>query len=139
MTFDKTQWPVYLTLLGAVLACCALAYRLRQAEQQQQISTNVLTQRLTTAELQVSRALEQAAEQARRMALLELHLHQNRMTDSSLSNDSGGAAPSMTERRHRVMTLARRGMDSEMIAETLGVPKGEIELIISLSSLKAAA
>jgi hypothetical protein len=139
MTFDKTQWPVYLTLLGAVLACGVLAYRLRQAERQQQTSTNALTQRLTTAELHVSRALEQAVEQSRRMALLELHLHQNRVVGNPLDNDSGGNAASMTERRHRVMMLARRGMDTEMIAETLGVPKGEIELIISLSSLKAAA
>jgi hypothetical protein len=39
----------------------------------------------------------------------------------------------MTERRHRVLALARRGLDAMSIAETLGVPYGEVELIISLS------
>lgn len=141
MTFDKTQWPIYLTLLGAVLACCALAHRLRQAERQQQTSAQALTQRLMTVELQLSRALEQTAEQSRRVAWLELHLHQSRVGVSLLNNAnaSGDNVTGMTERRHRVLVLARRGMDTELIAETLGVPKGEIELIISLSSLKAAA
>jgi hypothetical protein len=139
MTFDKTQWPVYLAWLGAVLACGALAYRLRQAERQQQTSTQALTQRLTATEVRLQHAIEQTAEQARRLALLELHLHQNRVGSGLSSNANGDNIASMTERRHRVMVLARRGMDTEMIAETLGVPKGEIELIISLSSLKAAA
>ena len=141
MTFDKTQWPVYLTWLGAVLTCGALAYRLRQAERQQQTAAQALTQRLTAAELQLKHTLEQTAEQSRRVAWLELHLHQTRAGLSLLNNPAvnGGNVTSMTERRHRVMVLAQRGMDTEMIAETLGVPKGEIELIISLSSLKAAA
>lgn len=141
MTLDKTQWTVYLTLLGAVLACCALAYRLHQAEQQQQTAVKTLTQQLAALELRLRVALEQSAEQTRRLALLELHMHQQPASGGQMNKAKGGGGKvtSMTERRHRVLVLARRGMETEMIAETLGVPKGEIELIISLSSLKAAA
>ncbi|MBI3428231.1 MAG: hypothetical protein HY011_35350 [Acidobacteria bacterium] len=142
MTFDQTQWPAYLALLGAALTCWALACRLRQTERQQQTSITALGQRLMAVEGRLRRALEQSAEQARRMAWLELHLHQSRTGAGPLLNvkaNGGGKVTSMTERRHRVLVLARRGMTVETIAETLGVPKGEVELIISLHSLKAAA
>lgn len=141
--FDPSQWPAYLALLGAALVGYTLVKRQRAAARQQQTAAtalNALTQRLTAVESRLHRALEENAEQARHVAMLELHLHQN-SAGAELRNNpkSGGQAAGMTERRHRVMVLARRGMNTEMIAETLGVPKGEIELIISLSSLKAAA
>lgn len=41
----------------------------------------------------------------------------------------------VTERRHRVLTLARRGMRGAAIAETLGMPHGEVELIINLGRI----
>lgn len=43
---------------------------------------------------------------------------------------------SVTERRHRVLTLARRGMDVKAIAQTLGIPHGEVALIIRMSNPK---
>lgn len=138
--FDKTQWPAYLALLGAALICYALAQRLRQTARQQQAAATALTQRLTAVEARLQHTLEQSAEQTRRLAWLELNLQQDRSGTSPLSSTkSDGKVTSMTERRHRVLVLARRGMDVETIAETLGVPKGEIELMISLSSLKSAA
>ncbi len=137
MTFDQTQWPAYLALLGAALTGWALTNRLRQTAQQQQAAANALTQRLSAAELRLQRALEQSAEQTRRLAWLELHLHQQGPPRSSKSG--GSHVTSMTERRHRVLALARRGMNAELIAETLSVPKGEVELIVSLNSLKVAA
>jgi DNA-binding NarL/FixJ family response regulator len=45
------------------------------------------------------------------------------------------AATGLTERRHRVLTLARRGMRGNAIAETLGLPHGEVELIINLGRI----
>lgn len=44
------------------------------------------------------------------------------------------ARQSVTERRHRVLTLARRGMDVKAIAQTLGIPHGEVALIIRMSN-----
>jgi DNA-binding NarL/FixJ family response regulator len=43
------------------------------------------------------------------------------------------AKPTMTERRHRVLTLAKRGQDAESIAATLGMLPGEVELIVNLN------
>ena len=42
--------------------------------------------------------------------------------------------PSITERRHRVLALARHGLDAETIAATIGAPHGEVELIIELNN-----
>jgi hypothetical protein len=39
----------------------------------------------------------------------------------------------ITERRHRVRVLARRGKNAEAIAATLGMPHGEVQLIMGLA------
>jgi hypothetical protein len=39
----------------------------------------------------------------------------------------------ITERRHRVRVLARRGKNAEAIATTLGMPRGEVQLIMGLA------
>jgi DNA-binding NarL/FixJ family response regulator len=49
--------------------------------------------------------------------------------------ETAPAAPNMTERRHRVLTLARKGMRGPAIADTLGMPRGEVELIINLGNI----
>lgn len=49
---------------------------------------------------------------------------------------AANARQSVTERRHRVLTLARRGMDIKAIAQTLGMPHGEVALIIRMSNPK---
>ena len=38
----------------------------------------------------------------------------------------------ITERRHRVIALARKGQDAGTIATLLGIPRGEVDLIIGL-------
>ena len=45
------------------------------------------------------------------------------------------ARTGITERRHRVMRLAKRGEDVPTIAGTLGMPPGEVELIINLNTV----
>lgn len=39
----------------------------------------------------------------------------------------------LTERRYRVLRLARRGLDARAISSMLDIPHGEVELIIGLS------
>ena len=41
----------------------------------------------------------------------------------------------MTEKRHRVLSLAKYGQDVDTIANTLGLPHGEVELIVNLNSV----
>ena len=75
-----------------------------------------------------------SGEQARRIAWLE-----NRVATAPEETEtleqmlSATAKPTITERRHRVLSLARRGQDTQTIARTLGMPHGEVELMINLS------
>jgi hypothetical protein len=49
---------------------------------------------------------------------------------------SEGALP--LERRHQVLTLARNGVAVEEIAQRLGMPKGEVDLILSVRKFAKA-
>ncbi|MFN7927446.1 MAG: hypothetical protein U0Y68_05790 [Blastocatellia bacterium] len=55
---------------------------------------------------------------------------------SAATTAASSTRQSVTERRHRVLTLARRGMDIKAIAQTLGMPHGEVALIIRMSNPK---
>jgi hypothetical protein len=77
-------------------------------------------------------------EQARRIAWLETRARPGRNEQPAAAEMVTGTnpKPNITERRHRVLSLARRGQDAQTIAHTLGMPHGEVELMINL--LKAA-
>ncbi len=80
-------------------------------------------------------------DQARRVAWLESRVRsrasgaitEEKSEEANFDAAATAAKPTITERRHRVLTLARRGQDAKQIAEVLGVPHGEVELIIGLS------
>jgi hypothetical protein len=77
-------------------------------------------------------------EQARKIAWLEARARSGR-NEAPVVDELVTAAyskPNITERRHRVLSLARRGQDVRTIAQTLGMPHGEVELMLNL--LKAA-
>jgi hypothetical protein len=80
---------------------------------------------------EVERLTRQAGEYGRRIGSLE-----NRAQSRTLETDELSVAvnikPTITERRHRVLSLARRGQDPQTIAQTLGMPHGEVELMINL-------
>jgi DNA-binding NarL/FixJ family response regulator len=78
-------------------------------------------------------ASRQSAEWARKIAWLESRARGG----SQEARVPETAAPTngklnITERRHRVLSLARRGQDVQTIARTLGMPHGEVELMINL-------
>lgn len=80
--------------------------------------------------------LQRVSEQARRIAWLESRVRQPKPVEE----EELTAVPSefafksiITERRHRVLTLAARGQSTEEIASTLGMMPGEVQLIVSLS------
>jgi len=82
-------------------------------------------------------ASRQIADQARRIAWLESRVRSGRTAvrekEEVIDESTPPAKPSVTEFRHRVLSLARRGLDVNTIASMLGEPHGEIELIIGLS------
>src|SRR5205085_12038098 len=122
----------------AAIAGCGLlavvANRARRTATQSLEITSELAERLAAAERRSEEIIRQRADQARRIAWLESKVRQGKQGSPVADSDPKATAQtSMTERRHRVLSLSRRGLDAMSIAETLGVPYGEVELIISLS------
>ncbi len=80
------------------------------------------------------------SEQSRHIAWLETRIRQPKLVnDRVLQDESIHETPkaTMTERRHRVITLASRGQNASMIAAALGMLQGEVELIMSLNQAAA--
>ena len=75
-----------------------------------------------------------SAEHGRRIAWLETRVRaassEKKRVEATVSTIN--SRPTITERRHRVLALARRGQDPQTIAHTLGMPHGEVELMINL-------
>ena len=90
---------------------------------------------ITSLSRDLDTASKQAGEHVRRIAWLEARA---RSTQPQAPKPQVEAAPkpqriSITERRHRVMSLARRGQDIDTIAQILGMNQGEVELMLNLS------
>jgi len=89
-------------------------------------------------------------DQARRIAWLETRIRQPKavkeiaeriefVPELPLFNAPETAAKSnITERRHRILTLAARGQTIETIASTLGMMTGEVQLVINLNRSQAS-
>lgn len=80
---------------------------------------------------------QRLAEQSRRIAWLESRIRKPQpLSDDVIDDEPAETEPeklSITERRHRVISLASKGQRPEAIATTLGMLPGEVELIISLN------
>jgi hypothetical protein len=137
---DHTQILFWLALAcaTAVVGCgllAVVAWRARFLVAKSLALASALDERLIAAEKKLETATQQVSEQARHLAWLELRVRQGKVASASptKAKPTGEAQLSMTEQRHRVLALARRDMGAELIAETLNVPYGEVELIIALS------
>lgn len=95
--------------------------------------------------LEMSR--QKANEQARRVAWLETRIRQPKLAKKDVIEEqeveiieekTAVNKANITERRHRVLTLASRGQSPDVIASTLGMMPGEVELIINLNRAIAA-
>jgi DNA-binding NarL/FixJ family response regulator len=79
---------------------------------------------------------QRVAEQSRRIAWLETRVRQPKQASEEIIEEHASNEPpklNITERRHRVISLSSRGRNVEMIASTLGMLPGEVELIINLN------
>jgi hypothetical protein len=78
---------------------------------------------------------QRVAEHSRRIAWLETRVRQPKSPSEEVIDETATESPKLniTERRHRVITLASRGQNAETIAATLGMLPGEVELIINLN------
>ncbi len=78
-----------------------------------------------------------STDQARRIAWLEARIRKPEKIKKDILSQEVLITPkpsetNITERRHRVLTLAARGQDAETIASTLGMLTGEVELIMRI-------
>ena len=83
---------------------------------------------------------QRLSEQSRHIAWLETKFRQPKLLNDNVLNDESiheTPKETMTERRHRVITLASRGQNAEKIAVALGMLQGEVELIMSLNQAAA--
>ncbi|HEY6804703.1 MAG TPA: hypothetical protein VI306_14110 [Pyrinomonadaceae bacterium] len=79
-------------------------------------------------------ASRQTGEHVRRIAWLEARVRSTQPQPPKPEVDTNPKPRvSITERRHRVVSLARRGQDVDTIAHILGMNHGEVELMLSLS------
>lgn len=81
----------------------------------------------------IEKNAEHSDEMSRRIVWLETRIRQPKLAAEEVVDDSGEPPKlNITERRHRVVTLASRGQSTDMIAATIGMLPGEVELILSL-------
>ena len=100
--------------------CAALAEMLDAELTKVTLELNTLT-RVASDQTWRLRALEGRADAAAAEA------------EPQAAAEAPAAAPTITERRHRVTQLARRGVETNAIASILNMPAGEVELMVGLS------
>lgn len=83
---------------------------------------------------------QRISEQTRRVAWLETRVRHPKTVEEDVLSEAHletSTKSIITERRHRVLTLAARGQSVDEIADTLAMMRGEVELIINLSRITA--
>lgn len=132
-----------------LIGICATAYRRRRKVKEMRSLLEFAQKQIDELQDAIARSREssnaiaqRSTDQARRIAWLETRIRKPRANADEVLDDSiltETPKLSMTERRHRVITLANRGKNPESIAASLGLFKGEVELILSLHQAAAAA
>jgi hypothetical protein len=118
-----------------LLMCITMAFKLRSLKKRAASLTSDFEDELAVLKQNLEASTSRAAEQARRVAWLESRVRPNTggPRASEVEMPATNAVPSITERRHRILSLARRGLDASTIAAMLGELPGEVELIIGMS------
>lgn len=125
--------------ISAGVAVAVLARKLREANQSQQVLANDLNYRLNEIRHNLEAVAQHTSTQLQRISQ-PIPSPVPREPEPAVATVAAppptGPRQSVTERRHRVLTLARRGLDIKSIAQTLGMPHGEVALIIRMSNPK---
>ena len=123
------------TVICGVL-CLILVRRVREAKNNQLVLASEIDSRLKEVAQQLDTVTHRTAEQWQRLAQLEsvTRTTATQTVVAAVTAERAEVQPSVTERRRRVIKLAQRGMDVPSIARSLGVPYGEVSLIIGLNN-----
>lgn len=123
--------------IGSMFACYQIARKLRETRNSQQVMATDVNNRLS--ELRRSLESKNSKQELEKEALdFAFSLPTRSMATSAKQSGTAAFAStvrdSFTERRHRILTLAQRGLDIKTISARLGVPLGEVALIIRMSN-----
>lgn len=127
----------------AFVGCLIYGFKVRKMDKRLHNTALELRGEVTGIDRNLESAEKRWQDQACRVAWLETKVRAN---NNILSNNLNSAAPtpeisssdhrpSVTERRHRILSLSRRGMDTNAISNLIGAHHGEIELIVGLSKM----
>ena len=144
MNFNLNNLPLEQQIMlaaGAVVVLCLLTTLIALVKQrksrrmiladQEQIEELQATVKRLKETIDVN--AEHVSEMSRRLVWLDTRIRQPKLAAEEVIDDSSEAPKlNITERRHRVVTLASRGQSPEAIANTIGMMPGEVELILSL-------
>lgn len=144
MNFNLNSLPLEQQIMlaaGAVVVLCLLTTLIALVKQrksrrmiladQEQIEELQATVKRLKETIDVN--AEHVSEMSRRLVWLDTRIRQPKLAAEEVIDDSSEAPKlNITERRHRVVTLASRGQSPEAIANTIGMMPGEVELILSL-------
>src|SRR5438093_595950 len=108
-------------LAGAVLAyavCLILALKARAGARRSLTHASELGEKLSVTIHDLHQLSQRLMEQADHIVWLESRAHSNQLEDETdlVASLAAPSKPSITERRHRVLALARHGLDAETIA-----------------------
>jgi hypothetical protein len=126
---------VQLTLTFASLICSVFCFRLIKSWKKRANNYLVVAEQLERDIKVLSCNLEASVE--RESVYLKKLSTLNNKTEPKFTLQPSTYKPksNMTEKRHRVLALAKYGQDVDTIANTLGLPHGEVELIVNLNSV----
>lgn len=137
------ETTIVATAVVALSFACALwAYRQRGETKRLRERAETVERDLQDFNRDLDTMTRRANDQARRIAWLESRVRSGRVLsavpaaeDAERAEPSTTKRPTITERRHRVLTLSRRGQNPPAIADTLNMTLGEVELIIGMSKV----
>jgi DNA-binding NarL/FixJ family response regulator len=131
MNLQNNPTLIAVSLLNLITCAITLALFLKLRRKLNGISKNT-EQELSQLSADLDTASNRAAAFERRLTPLELIAKAKRNSEQT-DVVAEGKKLSITERRHRVIALWRRGQNVQSIARTLNMPDGEVELMISIT------
>jgi hypothetical protein len=109
-----------------------LLARYRKLARQHVRTTADLNEEMSAISADLDTVSQSAGEVTRRLAKLEARTRKQPEIEVVQPEVAPSAKLNITERRHRVLSLWRRGLNTQSISSRLGLPVGEVELMIDL-------
>lgn len=134
MQLQNLSMPVLVMIaLNAVtlLTTLVLLTKYRSLAQKHASVSADLSQEVSALSADLDVVSRKAGDAGRKLALMEAKM-QSKNLEVVPTDTAPSAKLNITERRHRVLSLWRRGLNTQSISSRLGLPLGEVELMIDL-------